>query len=235
MSHGNKVYIGNTTQWGENTPCSLSVSDRMHHIHTMGQTGVGKSTLLRNMILQDICLGHGVGVIDPHGELGAQMPNLNTVLKEEITRLARKEIKKGLGAAKKQKAQHRKDIAALKREVSELQRQVAYLEKQEQRRLQEAPRLAEVKEEVRLALSSVKSDSGTGGRTGPRFQARGLRSHRDKLGLSAADYGKLVGVSSLTIYNWEKEKSKPRNAQLEKLREVRGIGQREALRRLELL
>jgi len=42
-------------------------------------------------------------------------------------------------------------------------------------------------------------------------------------------------VSGLTIYNWEKEKSKPRKSQLPKLQDVRGIGQREALKRLELL
>jgi len=56
-----------------------------------------------------------------------------------------------------------------------------------------------------------------------------------RLGLSAADYARLVGVSSLTIYNWEHGKSRPRKEQLAALVAVRGIGKREALRRLELL
>jgi len=166
------------------------------------------------------------------------MPNLQTALKEEISRLARKEIKKETTAAKKQQAQHRRDIAALKREVAELQRQVAYFEKQEARRLKDGTKLETVKAEVQQALASVKgqsSDAAGDGRSAPRFQARGLRSHREKIGISAEDYGKLVGVSGLTIYNWEKEKSKPRKSQLPKIAAVRGIGRREALRRLELL
>ena len=67
---------------------------------------------------------------------------------------------------------------------------------------------------------------------GPRFSAVWLASHREKLGLSAADYAKLVGVSGLTIYNWEKGRSKPRRAQLEALAGVRGMGRREALAKL---
>jgi len=52
------------------------------------------------------------------------------------------------------------------------------------------------------------------------------------LNLSAADYGKLIGVSALTIYHWESGKSRPRKAQLAVLTAVRGIGKREALKRI---
>jgi len=55
------------------------------------------------------------------------------------------------------------------------------------------------------------------------------------LKLSAADYGKLVGVSGLTIYSWESGKSRPRKAQLAALVAVRGIGKREALAKLEVV
>ena len=51
--------------------------------------------------------------------------------------------------------------------------------------------------------------------------------------MSAADYGKLVGVSALTIYHWESGKSRPRKAQLAVLTAVRGIGKREAMKRIE--
>jgi transcriptional regulator with XRE-family HTH domain len=53
--------------------------------------------------------------------------------------------------------------------------------------------------------------------------------------LSAADYGELVGVSGLTIYNWEKGKTKPREAQLDKWLTVKGIGKRKAWRQLQLI
>ena len=43
--------------------------DRFRHTYVVGQTGTGKSTLFRSAIIQDIQAGHGVGVIDPHGEL----------------------------------------------------------------------------------------------------------------------------------------------------------------------
>jgi len=46
-----------------------SAEDRRRHFYIVGQTGVGKSAFLREMIRQDIFNGEGVGVIDPHGEL----------------------------------------------------------------------------------------------------------------------------------------------------------------------
>jgi DNA-binding transcriptional regulator YiaG len=45
-----------------------------------------------------------------------------------------------------------------------------------------------------------------------RLRIDGLKAHRTRLGLSAKDYGKLLGVSSLTVYNWENGKSKPRRS-----------------------
>jgi DNA-binding transcriptional regulator YiaG len=65
-----------------------------------------------------------------------------------------------------------------------------------------------------------------------RFSGRSVKAQRTRLGLSAADYGKLVGVSGLTVYNWEHGKSRPRQAQLAALVAVRGIGKREALAKL---
>ena len=57
------------------------------------------------------------------------MPNIATVLKEEILRLARKEVRSQTGALKKVSAQYRRDIAELKRRESNLQRKLAALEK----------------------------------------------------------------------------------------------------------
>jgi type IV secretory pathway TraG/TraD family ATPase VirD4 len=47
----------------------IKTEDRFAHIHVIGKTGTGKSTLLETMVLQDIQLGHGLALIDPHGDL----------------------------------------------------------------------------------------------------------------------------------------------------------------------
>jgi DNA-binding transcriptional regulator YiaG len=143
------------------------------------------------------------------------MANLAQTLKAEIARLARKEIRQETSALRKAASQYRGDIAELKRQVKEQQRRLVYLESQEKKRVKSAV----PKEEVGRA----------------RFTAKGLRSHREKLGLSAADYAQLVGVSTQTIYLWESEKSTPRKSQLPTLVAVRKLGVRKANRRLELV
>jgi DNA-binding transcriptional regulator YiaG len=65
-----------------------------------------------------------------------------------------------------------------------------------------------------------------------KFQADGLRSHRQRLGLSAKDYGRLIGVSGLTVYHWETGKTKPRRRQLPAIEAARAISKREILKRL---
>lgn len=147
------------------------------------------------------------------------MPNVAAVLKEEITRLARKEVKQHVAPLKKVVAEQRRTIADLKRRLDTVERGQGFLQKQEKRRLTRAPQASATAE----------------GADTPRFSPKWVAADRKRLGLSAKDYAKLVGVSMLTIYNWEKGKSKPRAQQLNAWANVRGIGKREALRRLELL
>jgi DNA-binding transcriptional regulator YiaG len=141
------------------------------------------------------------------------MPNIAAVLKSEISRLARKEIREQTQTLQRQSAQYRRDIAALKRQVTLLERKASLLEK--------------------TVLSEKPSRSGDVDVERVRFSPKGLRSQRKRLGMSAGDYGKLVGVSSQTIYNWEQGSSKPRKQQLAELAALRGIGKKEALARLE--
>ncbi len=143
------------------------------------------------------------------------MPNLASVLKDEIIRLARKEVKSQTGVTKRAATQHRRDIAELKRQIQTLTKRVAFLETQEKKR---------------VSTPTAEASSGQ-----VRFSSHWLKAHRERLGLSAANYGKLVGVSVLTIYNWESGKSKPRQEGLAALASVRGLGKREALKRLEML
>ena len=63
------IVMGKRDEWGKETTFSLSSADRRHHVYVVGKSGTGKTTLLRNMILQDIEAGRGVGLIDPHGDL----------------------------------------------------------------------------------------------------------------------------------------------------------------------
>lgn len=141
------------------------------------------------------------------------MPNIGAVLKEEISRLARREIRGQVQTTKKASAQYRRHIAALKRQVATLERQVAAL----QRRTPDS----------RPAASSGPGESKT------RFVAKGLRAQRERLGLSAADYGKLVGVSAQSIYNWEQGHAKPRAGQRATLAALRAVGKRDAQAYLE--
>jgi DNA-binding XRE family transcriptional regulator len=143
------------------------------------------------------------------------MPNIGTVLREEITRLARKESRGQIDSTKKATTQHRRDIAALKRQVAQLERQVALLS--------------------RKALATPPAASSNATAKPVRFAAKALRSQRNRLGLSAADLGKLMGVSAQSIYNWERELARPRAEQIAKLAALRAIGKRNAADRLAKL
>lgn len=61
--------LGKISGRGPGIVFGIKPNDRRHHMYIIGQTGTGKSTLLKNMAIQDIRFGHGVAVIDPHGEL----------------------------------------------------------------------------------------------------------------------------------------------------------------------
>lgn len=61
--------LGRSNFRGSNSVFGIKPIDRRRHIYVIGKTGMGKSTLLENMIYSDIVSGKGVGVIDPHGDL----------------------------------------------------------------------------------------------------------------------------------------------------------------------
>jgi hypothetical protein len=71
--HNDIVYIGNKSLWGGEQPFGLRCADRRQHVYTIGKTGAGKTTMLRNLILQDIEAGRGVGLIDPHGDFAEEV------------------------------------------------------------------------------------------------------------------------------------------------------------------
>lgn len=140
------------------------------------------------------------------------MPDIAGLLKAEIVRLSNKTVRQHLGPLKSASAAHRHQIAALKKQVAGLEKELAKL------------RRSSAHTDVPRRTESETSKN--------RFVAKGLRSLRTRLDLSAEDFGRLVGVSSQSVYNWEQEKSRPRPAQVAAIAAVRTIGKREALARL---
>lgn len=63
------LLLGESAFRGQIKPVYMSDDDRRRHLYILGQTGTGKSTLLGNMIIEDIKAGKGLAIIDPHGDL----------------------------------------------------------------------------------------------------------------------------------------------------------------------
>jgi len=143
------------------------------------------------------------------------MSELTKVLRTEISRVAKKEARGLVEPARKSSSAAKRELVALKRRVAGLERALSILKK------------------------STRNPATAFEPVGParaiRFTARGVRVQRDRLGMSAEDFGKLLGVSSQAIYNWEHGTARPRTALLDRLAVVRAIGKREARARLRSL
>jgi energy-coupling factor transporter ATP-binding protein EcfA2 len=63
------TYFAQTDFRNQNKTFGIKKPDRRHHLYIIGKTGTGKSTLLKNLIIQDIRKGQGIALIDPHGDL----------------------------------------------------------------------------------------------------------------------------------------------------------------------
>ena len=138
----------------------------------------------------------------------APMPNIASVLKSEISRVARKEVRGETLGLKKAVGAYRAEIAALKRRTKVLEQELRRLGKS-------VPKTAPI---VADAQSSPKL----------RFSAKGLAAQRKRLGLSAEDVGLLVGASGQSVYNWEAGKAHPRAQHLSALAALRTLGKKEA-------
>lgn len=65
--------LGETNYRNQRKRFGIKDHDRQRHVYVVGQTGMGKSTLLLNMLVQDIQRGKGVALVDPHGDLAEQL------------------------------------------------------------------------------------------------------------------------------------------------------------------
>ena len=141
------------------------------------------------------------------------MANIGALLKQEIVRLSRRETRAQVQPIQKVSAQYRRHIAALKRQVATLERRVALLQ--------------------RRVLATPPATPASTPTPKMRFVAKGLKSQRNRLGLSAADYGRLVGVSANSVYNWEQGHSVPAPKQLATIATLRKMGKGQAHEQLE--
>ena len=147
------------------------------------------------------------------------MANLASVLKSEITRIARRELRTETESFKKAAAHYRSEIAALKRKVAELERQVAKVGKSM----------------AKATPDGAMLDGNGRGEITIRYSARSMTAQRKRLGLSAENMGKLFGVSGQTIYGWEAGDSRPRNGQMAAIAAVRKLGKADAAAIVESL
>jgi hypothetical protein len=75
MNDEPEIIIGEREGWGRPQAFGISAVDLRQHVYVIGKTGSGKTTLLQNMIIQHIVRGHGLGLIDPHGDLAEELLN----------------------------------------------------------------------------------------------------------------------------------------------------------------
>ena len=144
-----------------------------------------------------------------------KMPNVASILKSEISRVARKEVRGETLALKKAVSAYRTEIAALKRRANAVEQLL--------RRLANGHSKASASPEVDQDISKF------------RFSAKGLASQRQRLGLSAEQCGLLLGASSQSVYNWEQGKTRPLARHLAAIAAVRGMSKKDATARLQTL
>lgn len=133
------------------------------------------------------------------------MPNIAEVLKQEITRLARKEVKAGCIPLKKQIGKLNETISKQKKDIIQLEKKLSQIAKEE--KSVEAP-AAEEQPKARITAASIKRQ-------------------RARLKLSQAQFGKLLKVSTNTVVRWEADKSAPRARHKVEIAKLRKLGIRE--------
>jgi DNA-binding transcriptional regulator YiaG len=138
------------------------------------------------------------------------MPNIASILKSEISRVARKEVRGETASLKKAVSAYRTEIAALKRRSQALEQELRRLRQRSTKVIDEA------------------APSGDASAAKSRFSAKGLASQRRRLGLSADDCGLLLGASGQSVYNWEGGKTRPQPQHLRAIAALKKLGKKDA-------
>jgi DNA-binding transcriptional regulator YiaG len=146
------------------------------------------------------------------------MPNIAKVLREEIQRLAKKQVKAQVRPL-------RRDTVRLKKSVADLRRQIAALNRASRELVKKVTPVVAIKETEEATEKAAK----------PRPTSKSLKNLRARLGLTQAQFGKLLGVSGQAVVQWASREGRirMRKRTLAALAGVQTIGKREAWRRLE--
>lgn len=146
------------------------------------------------------------------------MPNLSSILKSEISRLSRREIKSSITPI------HASNVA-LKKAIANLKRRLAALEA-------DSKRLSSIRKPEERLPALDPEEAGKA-----RITAKNIKALRNKLGLSQGAFGKLIGVSRQNVFAMEHKEGrmKVRTKTLASILAARGMGKREARKRLEAM
>lgn len=146
------------------------------------------------------------------------MSTLAAVLEREIESALQRHARAQAQLLRQLQAQQRQELDRLSRRIDVLERQLAV------RSADGAP------PRTRRATALVEAAEPQ-----LRFSAKGFAKLRQRLGISAAAMGTLVGVTAQSVYKWEDGKARPRASQLQAIAALRGLGKREAAARLAQL
>lgn len=145
------------------------------------------------------------------------MPNVAAVLKAEIARVARQQLKAELSPLKKALQGQRVLLRKQRERIDALQKELAALKRGRKT----------------ASASATPAEDAEGPRR--RFSATRLKAQRRRLGVSAAEFARLVGVSAQAVYGWERGLSRPAAPSLERIAELRALSKRQAAQRLAAL
>lgn len=146
------------------------------------------------------------------------MPNIAKVLREEIQRLAKRQVRAELRPV-------RRDTVRLKKNVAELRRQMAALTRTSRDLVKKVTPVVAIKEIEQATEKAAKL----------RPTSKSLKKLRARLGLTQAQFGKLLGVSGQAVVQWGSREGRIRirKTTLSALAGIQTIGKRDAWRRLE--
>ena len=136
------------------------------------------------------------------------MPNISSILKAEMARISRKEMRGAIAELKKAASRYRTELAELKRRATSLEQRLRQL--------------------TRGRKAKPQADHTGDLPSSFRFSAKGLASHRKRLGLSAHDCGILLGASGQSVCKWEEGKARPRVKHMPAIAALRTVGRKQA-------
>lgn len=184
------------------------------------------------------------------------MTTLASALKSEIVHAAQKTLRDETQSLRKAASSYEREIASLQRRVTSLEQMISRLRVPRVHGRAAVPRGPRAGRNGAAAGSAAESGDASASRTphpprrapvlalnghadesgtALRFSAKGFTKLRQRLGLSAAAMGTLLGVTAQSVYKWEDGKARPRATQLQAIAAVRKMGKREAASHLASL